>query len=58
MEILKLKKEITFEGTRYTELDLSGLEEGSPPRVRGKVIVTGNHWLIEMDHPRVCGEKG
>ena len=27
MEILKLKKEITFEGTRYTELDLSGLEE-------------------------------
>lgn len=27
MEILKLKKEITFEGTKYTELDLSGLEE-------------------------------
>lgn len=27
MEIFKLKKEITFEGTKYTELDLSGLEE-------------------------------
>ncbi len=50
-------------GEKYTELDLSGLEEGSPPRVRGKAIVSFFVFIVVRitpaceDHPRVCGEK-
>ena len=31
--------------------------EGSPPRMRGKVIKCTWGWYVPMDHPRVCGEK-
>ena len=30
---------------------------GSPPRMRGKVTLTGGHAGQQGDHPRVCGEK-
>ena len=30
---------------------------GSPPRVRGKVLVPYYHDFRPLDHPRVCGEK-
>ena len=31
--------------------------QGSPPRVRGKVLYLGCHPTKYKDHPRVCGEK-
>ena len=31
--------------------------EGSPPRMRGKVLALASLMLCHRDHPRVCGEK-
>ena len=36
--------------------DLQSMQ-GSPPRVRGKVVDSGFHFFRNQDHPRVCGEK-
>ena len=30
---------------------------GSPPRMRGKVRISGRFFFCTRDHPRVCGEK-
>ena len=30
---------------------------GSPPRMRGKVLLQSSGDIREWDHPRVCGEK-
>ena len=30
---------------------------GSPPRMRGKVLLRSSGDIREWDHPRVCGEK-
>ena len=32
-------------------------KEGSPPRMRGKVLSTRTGSVKYEDHPRVCGEK-
>ena len=34
-----------------------GLGEGSPPRMRGKVVQRRAKLESNVDHPRVCGEK-
>ena len=31
--------------------------QGSPPRMRGKVLLRSSGDIREWDHPRVCGEK-
>ena len=31
--------------------------QGSPPRMRGKVVLAMISSLLCEDHPRVCGEK-
>ena len=44
-------------GEKYWITGSALIVVGSPPRVRGKVNVSGGVLSYRGDHPRVCGEK-
>ena len=44
-------------GEKLAELWKPQPKTGSPPRVRGKVLLKSTKTVSSRDHPRVCGEK-
>ena len=44
-------------GEKRFNRDQTILTTGSPPRVRGKVVLFATRTAPKKDHPRVCGEK-